>query len=188
MCILPAKSPIDCVLCRFLALWYVCTPAPYCVDHISTACQSDVLAFTLITSSAARLKTRGRKVSVLLATIVEDSTLYFLFIFASQFVFMMILILGRVSTTAPGSPSELQPMTSNAYPCRNQSGCFHRCEWPNIDLVRPFLPCFTFTTPSGNLACVPHLSCALLLGGLPSVQFPPGDDWADNAFVEESGG
>ena len=68
-------------------------------------CELDIIAFALIISSAAKLDTTGIRVSDILATIVEDSTLYFLFIFASQFVFMMTLVLGRVSATVPDSPS-----------------------------------------------------------------------------------
>ena len=98
MSILPAKASNDCVLWYFPLLWYVGSSAPHRVDLISGAHESDLLAFALIISSTAKLKTTGIKVSVLLSTIVEDSTLYFLFIFASQFVFMMTLILGRVST------------------------------------------------------------------------------------------
>jgi hypothetical protein len=76
----------------------------FALNHIyliASVCKSDLLAFALILSSAARLKSTGIKVSILLATIVEDSTLYFLSIFISQFVFMMTLIFGRVSSTVP---------------------------------------------------------------------------------------
>lgn len=42
--------------------------------------ESDFLAFALIILSAAKLKMTGIKVSVIVATIVEDSALYFLFV------------------------------------------------------------------------------------------------------------
>ena len=71
---------------------------------MTSVCDSDTLAFALIILSATKLKATGIKVSAILATIVEDSTLYFLFIFASQFVFMMTLVLGRVSAAVPDSP------------------------------------------------------------------------------------
>ena len=77
--------------------------APHHADLIANACESDLLAFTLIISYAAKLKTTGIKVSALLTTIVEDSTIYFLFIFASQFALLMTLILGWVSKTAGSS-------------------------------------------------------------------------------------
>ena len=82
-----------------------------------------------------KLKMTGIKVSVLLATIVEDSTLYFLFIFASQFVFMMTLILGRVSMTIPCSPFRLQLMMPNVCLYRSRSGLFQGCEWSNTNWV-----------------------------------------------------
>ena len=48
-----------------------------CIDPIATVYELDVLAFALIISSTAKLKTMGVRVSVVLATIVEDSTLFF---------------------------------------------------------------------------------------------------------------
>ena len=73
------------------------------VDSMTCVCDLDTLAFALIILSATKLKATGIKVSAILATVVEDSTMYFLFIFASQFVFMMTLVLGRVSAAVPDS-------------------------------------------------------------------------------------
>ena len=166
MCTSHTKSPNDCDLWCFLVLWYVGRSAPRCVDLLVNTCESDVLAFALIVSTAARLKTTGIKVSALLATIAEDSTLYSMFIFASQFALTMTLILGRVSSsrTVPDSPSELQQIKSDACLYRNQSSFFRRCKHSNTDWVLPFLPCFIFTIPRGNLACVLHLASTLFFG------------------------
>ena len=101
MRILPAKGPNDCILWCFPLLWYVCESTPHRIDSIASACESDVLAFALIISSAVKLKATSTKISAIMATIVEDSTLYFLFIFASQFALMMTLVLGRVRMTVP---------------------------------------------------------------------------------------
>ena len=100
MCILPRKGPNDYILWCFPILWYVGKSKQHRVGPCMTnQCESDALAFALVISSAANLRTTGIKVSVLLTTIVEDSTVYFLFVIASQLVFMMSLILGPVSLT-----------------------------------------------------------------------------------------
>jgi hypothetical protein len=52
---------------------------------------------------ATRSKAHGIKVSVILRTIAEDGTRYFMIIFASHFVVEMTLNLARVGATAPPS-------------------------------------------------------------------------------------
>ena len=168
MCTSSAKGTHDRVLRCFPILWCVCN-LHYLTNSADDLYKSDLLAFALIVSSTAKLKTTGIKASVLLATIVEDSTLYFLFTFASQFVFIMTLILGRVSMTVPDSPPGLQLMTPNVCFYRSRSDSFQGCKSLNNLWVRPFLPCFISTIPSGNIVCLLHLACALFSDGLPSV-------------------
>lgn len=70
----------------------------------------DFLAFSLTMFLAARSTIPGLKVPMILRTVAEDATRYFLVIFTSHFVLEMTLGLGRVSTTS--SLSELQSMGS----------------------------------------------------------------------------
>jgi hypothetical protein len=47
---------------------------------------------------AARSKTPGVKIPIVLRTVAEDAVRFFLVVFASHLVLTMTLILGRVST------------------------------------------------------------------------------------------
>ena len=140
-----------------------------------------------IISPAAKLITTGLKVPVLLATIAEDSTIYFLVIFASQLAFVMSLTIARVSTTVPDSPSGPQSMVSNACIYRNRSGSFQGCKLSNNPWIRPFLPCFIFTISSGNAVCVFYLTRCLFSNCLHRFKAPSDNGWTDNAFAEEDG-
>jgi hypothetical protein len=80
----------------------------------STLYTPDSLAFLLILFLARRSKMGGLEFTGILATIVEDATLYFLVIFTSHFVLEMTLALGRVSATFPLSSSRAK--SSNVYP------------------------------------------------------------------------
>jgi len=71
----------------------------------------DSLMFLLIVYLVKKSKATGFT-GILLKTIMEDATLYFLIIFSSHLVFEFTLLFGRVSATAPPL-SGLQTMTSN---------------------------------------------------------------------------
>jgi hypothetical protein len=63
--------------------------------------EPDFLAFSLIVFFAvrARREAGGFKIPMILQTIAEDSTRYFLVIFTSHFVLMMTLLFARVGPT-----------------------------------------------------------------------------------------
>ncbi|KAF9786759.1 hypothetical protein BJ322DRAFT_1051819 [Thelephora terrestris] len=69
---------------RRIEIAYVCLSLLY-----------DTLAFFVIVFQARRSKVPGLKVPTILNTIAEDSTRYFMVIFASHFVLLMTLSFGR---------------------------------------------------------------------------------------------
>ena len=79
----------------------------------------DLLAFSLTIYFITRSKKAGFKLTILLQTIAEDATQYFLFIFTSHLVLVLALAFGRVSTTA--LLFRPQRMTYDAYRSRNRS-------------------------------------------------------------------
>jgi hypothetical protein len=83
----------------------------------------DFLAFSLTVFFISRSKKGGHKLSIMLRTIVEDATRYFLFIFTSHIALAMILSFGRVrlATALLYLPP---PMIFNACLSRNQSNIF----------------------------------------------------------------
>ena len=99
----------------------------------------------------------------------------------------MTLILGRMSTTVLDSPSGPQPMASDVSTGTDQAPSRAVSHYLNNLWVRPFLPCLIFTLPSGNEVCVLHPAYSRFCDGLRRPKVPSGDDWTDNAFVEESG-
>ncbi|KAF9786792.1 hypothetical protein BJ322DRAFT_1106900 [Thelephora terrestris] len=74
------------------------------VAYTSLSLLYDALAFVVIIFQARRSRMPGLKVSNILDTIAEDSTRYFIVIFASHFVLVMTLNFGRVGIqTLPGA-------------------------------------------------------------------------------------
>ena len=59
--------------------------------------ESDFVAFSLMIILAVTSGARGLKIPMILRTMAEDATRYFLVIFSSHFVLEMTLNLGRVS-------------------------------------------------------------------------------------------
>ena len=56
----------------------------------------DLLTFSLIMFLATKPKAAGRRIPIMLGTIAEDATRYFLVIFSSHLVLTLTLTLGRV--------------------------------------------------------------------------------------------
>lgn len=103
-----------------LDAYHICAWAPHRGLEIVYAAISltyDSLAFLLTIYFVARSKKAGLKISNVLRTIVEDATLYFLFIFTTHLVLMGALIFGRQSvrfltTSASGNVVYLPVMIS----------------------------------------------------------------------------
>lgn len=75
-------------------------PNPTSADFPKTMDTPDSLAFSLTIYFIARSKKAGFKLTIVLQTIAEDATQYFLFIFTSHLVLVLALAFGRVSTTS----------------------------------------------------------------------------------------
>ncbi|KAF9780868.1 hypothetical protein BJ322DRAFT_285988 [Thelephora terrestris] len=87
------------------------------IAYIGISLLYDFLAFSLTVFFISRSKKGGHKLSIMLRTIVEDATRYFLFIFTSHIALAMILSFGResiqyLSTSAAGNVVFLPVMVS----------------------------------------------------------------------------
>ena len=180
------KGPVDCIQWHFPPLWYVDESRSCRTDPMDGGYKSDSIAFTAIITAALKSKAVGTKVSVILATIVEDSTRYFLVIFASQFVFIMTLTLGRVSVPVPlpdysrcdliHVSTAIDSNSPRAVSCQPTSECSksHRA------LLSPSLVAMSCT----SFVC--HTLSSHFHTANGRSQVSSCDDWADYALAEES--
>ena len=63
---------------------------------------TDFLAFLVIVVFTVKARSMGSRVPRILRAIIQDATVYFLFIFTSHLVFEMTLLFARVSTPPAG--------------------------------------------------------------------------------------
>jgi len=75
-------------------------------SSLLTGLPTDSSVFLVIVFLAAKSGRNGYKMPKVFRTIVQDATIYFLVIFSSHFVFEMMLLFARVSTSAADTTQE----------------------------------------------------------------------------------
>lgn len=128
----------------------------------SSAPTSDLLAFSVFIYLVRRSRAAGLKIRMILDTIAEDATWYFLVIFTAHLVFILTLNLARVSAT-----DLLFLVTANdfrlcALPANDPTPSSHVSHHqPHTNYKTLII--FVFTIISGIVVYVPRLTCALFM-------------------------